>query len=160
MCKDHLWFLPSQTYSLFQKQDIEFPLEILFLCHMLAWQESVKFSPILAWKDPLWSSPRNVNLDISQLEMSFTLISEEGSSHDFRHSCPDFQMFLDSQSSPQAIPCTEITLREGQKLNEGGPSLRCRFYGCGMVPGICISWTNNSKNSYASYQRTHSKTSL
>lgn len=105
-------------------------------------------------------SPRNVNLDISQLEMSFTLISEEGSSHDFWHSCPDFQMFLDSLSSPQAIPCTEITLREGQKLNEGGPSLRCRFYGCGIVPGICISWTNNSKNSYASDQRTHSKPSL
>lgn len=57
MCKDHLWFLPSWMYSLFQKCDIEFPLEILFLYHMLAWQESVKFSPILAWKDPLWSCP-------------------------------------------------------------------------------------------------------
>lgn len=65
-------------------------------------------------------SPRNVKLDTSQLEMSFTLISEEGSSHDFWHFYPDFQMFFDSLSSPQTVLCTEIILREDQKLNEDG----------------------------------------
>lgn len=41
-------------------------------------------------------------------------------------------------------------LRDDQKLNEDDPSLRCRFYGSGVVPGICIFLDKHLKNSYAS----------
>lgn len=140
-CKDHLWFLPSWMYSLFQKQDIEFPLEILFLYHMLAWQESVKFS--LFWPERSSSCPPGMwTLTQANLEMSFTLISEEGLQPWFRHFYPDFQMFLILWALLKQF-CTEIILREDKKLNEDGMQILRVWDGSKDLHFL----DNNSKNS-------------